>query len=191
MAKVPTIACIKVSLREVRPSIWRRIELRADAKLFELHRIVQAAMGWTDSHLHQFVQNDVSYGVSDPDFGIVRVSERRTLVSKVLRKPKDRLRYEYDFGDGWEHELVLETLADAQPGVRYPRVLAGKRACPPEDVGGAGGYEHFLEVMRDPEHAEYEELMQWVGGPFDPEEFDLETANGALRGRKILVPARG
>lgn len=185
----PTIARIKVSLRHIRPSIWRRIEIRADAKLIELHRLLQVAMGWTDSHLHQFEQHGIYYGQSDPEFGLRRVSERRALVQDLLREPKDRLRYDYDFGDSWEHDVVLEAFTDAEPGVRYPRVVGGKRACPPEDVGGVPGYADFLEAIADPAHPEHAEWVEWVGARFDPEDFDVEAANGGLRGRKILVPA--
>jgi len=88
--------------------------------------------------------------------------------------------YEYDFGDGWEHELLVEKILPAEPGVGYPRCLKGKRACPPEDVGGVWGYADFLEIMRDPNHPEHEDMLEWVGGEFDPEVFDLEEVNAEL-----------
>ena len=171
---------LKVTLRGVRPPIWRRIETPADTPLFELHRTLQAAMGWTDSHLHQFFHRGAYYGAPDREFGMPMVSERRTRLDQLLAVPKDRLVYEYDFGDGWEHEVVLEDVAEARPDVRYPRIIAGKRACPPEDVGGYGGYADFLEAIGDPAHEEHSGMLEWVGGAFDPEDFDVIAANDRL-----------
>jgi hypothetical protein len=124
------IYTLKVSLRGLRPAIWRRVQVPADLSLFDVHRTLQAAMGWTDSHLHQFVHQGVYYGAPDREFGMPVVSERRTRLGDLLQHPKDRLIYEYDFGDSWEHDVVLELIAEAEPGARYPRVVAGKRACP-------------------------------------------------------------
>jgi hypothetical protein len=112
------------------------------------------------------------------------VSERRTRLSDLLHRPQDRLIYEYDFGDGWEHDVVLETLAEAQPTVRYPRVIAGKRARPPEDVGGFPGYAEFLAAIGDPKHEEHNSMLEWSGGPFDPEAFDLIAANDRVPKRR-------
>lgn len=168
---------LKVTLRGVKPAIWRRIEVPPDLSLFELHRTLQAAMGWSDSHLHQFVHQGTYYGAPDREFGMPTVSERRTRLGDLLAQPKDRLIYEYDFGDSWEHDVVLENMAEAQPGARYPRVIAGKRACPPEDVGGYLGYGDFVEAITDPAHAEHETMLEWIGGRFDPERFDLIAAN--------------
>ena len=168
---------IKVTLRGIQPAIWRRIETPADTSLFELHRTLQAAMGWTDSHLHQFLHRGTYYGAPDREFGTPTVSERRTRLADLLEHPKDRLIYEYDFGDSWEHDVVLEAMADAQPGARYPRVIAGKRACPPEDVGGYPGYAEFIQAIGDPNHDEHDSMLEWIGGRFDPEHFDLIAAN--------------
>jgi hypothetical protein len=174
------IHTVKVTLRDIRPPIWRRLEIPADMSLSALHRVLQAAMGWSDCHLHQFVHNGTYYGVPDREFGMRLVSERRTRLGDLLHRPQDRLSYEYDFGDNWTHELLLESITDAAAGVRYPRVVAGKRACPPEDVGGFPGYASFLDAIRDPAHEEHSTMIEWVGGDFDPEEFDLAAANGRL-----------
>ena len=182
-----TIVRLKVSLRHICPPVWRRVEIAADATLFNLHRALQTAMGWSDSHLHQFCHRGVYYGQSDREYGVHRENERRVRIHDVLRRPKDRLVYEYDFGDGWEHEVVLESLEEARPGMRYPRVVAGKRACPPEDVGGLGGYENFLEAIANPEHPEHQEFLEWCGGPFDPEQFDLKAANAGITPAARLV----
>ena len=139
-------------------------------------------MGWTDSHLHQFEAEGVCYGTSDREFGIARVSEARTTLDQVLRRPKDRLRYEYDFGDGWDHDVILEAIVASQSGRLYPLVEAGKRACPPEDCGGSYGYLDFLEAISDPKHPEHRTMLDWVGGAFDPEAFDVSQANLAIHG---------
>ena len=168
---------LKVTLRGSRPSIWRRVEVSADVTLFKLHQILQIVMGWTDSHLHHFERGNTYYGQPDPEFGMQRQNERRVQLAEVLRKPKDRMHYEYDFGDGWEHDVVLESITLAGPGEHLPRVLAGKGACPPEDVGGIGGYYHFLEALRDSKHPEHDDMVQWCGGNFDSKAFDLDEAN--------------
>lgn len=176
-----SICRLKVTLRGSRPPIWRRFLVPADITLKRLHDSLQAVMGWTDSHLHQFSAHGVLYGTSDREFGLARVSESRTTVAQLLRHPKDRLKYEYDFGDSWEHDVVLEAVLPPGGGP-YPVVESGRRACPPEDVGGIPGYARFLEVLADPKHPERAELLEWVGGRFDPEEFDSGEANLAIHG---------
>jgi hypothetical protein len=171
---------IKVTLRHVAPPIWRRIEVPADIKLGKLHRVLQIAMGWTDSHLHAFRVGHESYGIPDPEFPDDMENERNVRLDKVAGEG-DTLIYEYDFGDGWEHELKIEKTVPAEPAVRYPRCTAGRRARPPEDCGGPPGYERLLEVLRDPKHAEHEEMREWIGGEFDPEVFDLDEANETLK----------
>ncbi len=142
---------IKVTLRGSRPLIWRRFEVQGHVTLYQLHRVLQAVMGWTDTHLHE-----------------------------VLRKSKDRMRYVYDFGDGWEHELVLEAITWPFGGKSRPRVLDGRGACPPEDVGGIGGYYEFLEAIANSEHPSHQDMVDWWGGPFDPVALDLDDINEAL-----------
>lgn len=180
----PIILQLKVTLRLVRPPIWRRLEIPADSTLLELHHILQGAMGWTDTHLHQFVQNGVFYGTPDREFGLPMVSERKTRIGDLLSTVRSRLIYEYDFGDGWEHDVLLEALLEAQPDARYPRVTAGKRACPPEDVGGAPGYAAFLEALADPTHEDHASMLEWIGRPFDAERFDVVSANDRLSRRR-------
>ena len=175
---------LKVTLRDIRPAVWRRIEVPADTPLFDLHRVLQGAMGWTNSHLHQFIHRGTYYGPPDRDFGTPTVSERRTQLHDLFHRPKDRLIYEYDFGDSWEHDVVLEAIVEPQPSVRYPRVIAGQRACPPEDVGGFPGYAEFLEAIKDPHHEEHERMIEWIGGRLDPEEFDLIAANDRVPKRR-------
>jgi len=172
---------LKVTLMGIRPPIWRRIQVTGDTTLATMHRILQVVMGWTDSHLHQFVADGTYYGVPNLQDAYEVKSESRPRLGELVAAPKDGFRYEYDFGDNWQHEILLEKILPPEPGVRYPIALAGMRATPPEDVGGTFGYADFLEAIGDPNHPEHEELLEWVGGSFDPEAFELEEVNRALR----------
>ena len=167
---------LKVTLLGTRPAIWRRIEVDADVTLLRFHQILQVVMGWTDSHLHQYRRGSTYYGQSDPEFGMRRENERRISLGEVLPKPKDRMVYEYDFGDGWEHEVVLESSEVGTGREPEVRVVAGKGACPPEDVGGIGGYYLFLEAIADPKNPEHKDMLEW-GGPFEPDAFDIDEIN--------------
>ena len=173
---------LKVALRGIDPPIWRRFLVPADITLQRLHEILQAVMGWTNSHLHQFESKGVCYGIPDPEFGAHRFSESKTALNELLQHAKDQLAYDYDFGDGWEHEIVLEEVLLSRNDVIIPIIEAGERACPPEDVGGIPGYFDFLEVLADPTHPAHQEMLEWVGGSFDPEAFNVDEANRALRG---------
>ena len=173
---------LKVTLLGIRPLVWRRIKVRSDITLEDLHGVLQVAMGWTDSHMHAFRPAAGRANVRAAQAPVERRQERRTRLDELLRKAKDRVVYEYDFGDSWEHEVVLERVVDHPPGARYPWVLRGARACPPEDVGGVGGYARFLHVMGASRHPEHEEMMEWHGGPFDPEAFDAQALNRAFHG---------
>jgi hypothetical protein len=171
---------LKVTLREIRPPIWRRFLVPSDMPLGRLHDALQVVMGWTNSHLHQFESHGVRYG--PPQREIEYTDERKTALDTVLRKPKDKLTYEYDFGDGWVHDIVLEKVLPPSNEGFYPIMLSGKRACPPEDVGGAPGYAHFLAILANPRHPEHADMLEWVDGPFDPEAYDVGQANLDLHG---------
>lgn len=147
----------------------------AAVTLGQLHHILQLVMGWTDSHLHQFRRGTTYYGQPDP-VGMDRENERRVQLRQVLRRAKDRMVYEYDFGDGWEHDVVLEAIGEHGREKPLTRVLAGKRACPPEDVGGIGGYYRFLEAIRNPKDPEHRDMLEW-GGRFDPDAFEIDEVN--------------
>jgi hypothetical protein len=183
---------IKIELREVRPAVLRRVQVPGEISLAGLHEVVQVAMGWTDSHLHEFDVAGVRYRLPDPDWDVEEVrDETRAKLFRVLGRG-DRADYVYDFGDGWTHRLTVETVLAAQPGVSYPWCVSGRRACPPEDVGGPWGYAGFLEAMADPAHPEHERYRQWLGGPFDPAAFDLDAVNQALAElawRPLAAPA--
>lgn len=174
---------IKVTLQGSQPPIWRRIQVRGSTTLYKLHMILQIVMGWTDSHFHHFIVGNTYYGIPDPegDWDLDVKDERNKKVGQIVASSDDRFVYEYDLGDSWEHELVVEQVLSPTPGVRYPLCLVGKRACPPEDVGGIWGYAEFLEAIRDPNHPEHEGMLTWVGGSFDPEACNIETINRNLQ----------
>jgi hypothetical protein len=177
---------VKVTLKDSKPPIWRRIQVHSDVTLEKLHYILQTVMGWTDSHLHMFAIGGEHYGPteSDPTGELEMENERRVRLAEVVSGVGARFVYEYDFGDSWEHTLQVEKVLPPEPGARYPVCLAGKRASPPEDVGGVWGYTEFLEAIRNPEHPEHDDWLEWVGGDFDPEAVNLEDLNqelGSLR----------
>ena len=174
---------LKVTLKESKPPIWRRFQVPGDVTLHRLHLILQDVMGWMNSHLYRFEIGGVEYGEPDPDyagFGIDMRNANRTKLNQVVPNEKMRFIYEYDFGDSWEHRILVEKILPAEPGAKYPVCLAGKRACPPEDCGGIWGYEDLLEIISDPLHEEYDEMMEWLGGSFDPEEFEIDLVNCIL-----------
>lgn len=175
---------LKISLSELTPPVWRRIQVPSRMTLGDLHSLIQVAMGWDNSHMHQFRVGKTCYGPLYPeDFdGVTETKdEDKTTIGEVLTKPKAKLGYEYDFGDGWEHDVILEKILPPEQGVKYPVCTDGKRACPPEDCGGVWGYANMLEVMDDPEHPEHDEMAEWLGEEFDPEAFSVEAVNKALR----------
>lgn len=185
----PTPAVVdqfKVTLLEVEPPVWRRIQV-ADGTLDALHAHIQTAFGWTNSHLHHFRIDGRLYG--DPllmagNFGDMGYADStKTLLSDVL--PADGRRfafeYEYDFGDGWVHEVLFEGRPRVEPKARYPLCLEGARACPPEDVGGPWGYADFLDALSDPDNDPHDEFLDWAGGAFDPESFNPSAATARMR----------
>ncbi len=172
---------IKATLMGIRPPIWRRILVQGGVSLGKLHSILQRAMGWTNSHLYMFHAGDSHYSRLHPGWEDVE-DEGKTRLCNVAPKAKDRFVYEYDMGDSWEHEVVVERIAESDPRFKgFPVCLDGARACPPEDCGGIGGYEDLLAALRDPKHEEHNDMVEWVGGNFDSEAFDLEKVNRALR----------
>jgi Plasmid pRiA4b ORF-3-like protein len=175
---------LKITLKNLAPPIWRRVQVSSQMTLGDLHSLMQIVMGWENSHMHQFKVGKTYYGSSyldDFDGATETKAEDKITVGEVLTKPKAKITYEYDFGDSWEHEVVLEKILPSEQGVKYPTCLDGKRACPPEDCGGVWGYANLIAVINDPEHPEHEEMVEWLGEKFDPETFELEKVNKALR----------
>jgi hypothetical protein len=181
-----TIFQFKITLNGSKPPIWRRIQVE-DCTLDKFHEHIQTAMGWTNSHLHQFEIFEKRYG--DPELlddgfdDFECMDSTKTFLSDILPKTGKRFAftYEYDFGDGWEHEVRFEGNKPKEPGTKYPVCLEGDRACPPEDCGGIWGYVDFLEAIRNPKHEEHESMLKWIGGRFDPEEFDAKKATKAMK----------
>lgn len=173
-----------VKLDGSEPSIWRLLSVPGHMTLADLDRIIQAAMGWTNSHLHQFAIEGNFYGAPD-DEGIDEMpllAEELFTLDNVLGTTVKGFVYEYDFGDGWSHDITVQAveLADeARNG--WPMCLAGANACPPEDVGGLGGYEEFLQAIGDPSHEAHDAMRRWCGWLFDPTGFDVNSANRAIR----------
>jgi Plasmid pRiA4b ORF-3-like protein len=171
---------IRITLDDVEPPVWRRVLVPGGYTLDRLHRVVQYAMGWSNYHLHVFDIDGVQYGVPDPD-GLLEVrDELDARIDAVVNKGA-RLRYTYDFGDWWEHELLVEDVLPAGPEMVYPACVDGGRACPPEDVGGATGYAEFLDALADPGHPDHATMRDWLGRPFDPASFDPERTTTLLR----------
>ncbi len=174
-----TIYRLRIDLQGIKPPIWRRIEV-PDCSLAELHDLIQAAMGWTDSYLHQLEIKGIRYSIPnefDDDFGVR--DSTNVWLSDVVRRPKANLSYKYDFGDNWTHAIVVEAIEPAEPSITYPRCVAGKRACLPEDCGGIWGYAELLEIVADPNHRGYEERMEWCRS-IDPEHFRAEECTSQM-----------
>jgi hypothetical protein len=181
MAKATTVYQLKVTLNHVKPAIWRRLQVPANIKLDKLHLVLQDSLGWTNSHLHHFMIEGHRFGMIDVDEYDEDLQDETQCKLTDIASEKSRLVYEYDFGDSWEHEVLVEKVLPAEPGVRYPRCLGGKRACPPEDCGGVAGYDNLLAIIANPKHKEYAEMMTWLGGAFDPEAFDVWKTDALLR----------
>jgi hypothetical protein len=169
----------KITLRDIKPAIWRRIQVPHTYTFWDFHVAIQDAMGWDDMHLHGF---DVKEPISghEIDVGIPGEewdAETKTLpgwlvpVALFFTVLNRKGVYTYDYGDDWRHNILLEKIAPIEKGASYPRCVAGKRACPPEDSGGPGGYATMLEAIQDPKHPEHETYLEWLGGPFDPKDF--------------------
>jgi Plasmid pRiA4b ORF-3-like protein len=171
---------LRIGLLEVEPEVWRRIAVPGGYTLDRVHRTIQYAMGWQDYHLHSFEVDGGQFGVPDPD-GELDLSDELDVRLDAVAGKDARFTYIYDFGDWWEHEVVVETVGLAEPDERYPLCLEGERACPPEDVGGPRGYAEFLRALRDPAHPEHDAMLDWIGRRFDPNFFDPERASVLLR----------
>lgn len=187
----PTVHQLKITLRGSRPPIWRRIEVPSGVTLRQLHDCLQQVFGWEDYHLWAFTTPAGKFGVPDSGLGHGNAASKK--LADVAAAEGSRLRYTYDFGDDWEHEILVESVSPAKPGVSYPRCLAGRRAAPPEDCGGIWGHAFLIEALADPEHPDHEERLEWLGidsaGEFDPAAFDIAEVNRTLATlARILLP---
>lgn len=168
---------LKVGLQGAKPPIWRRVQVPGNYTLEDLHKVIQIAMGWTDSHLHQFMIDRTCYNLPSEE-DLYRTSrpknESKYTLQDLEKKIQPTFQYIYDFGDDWIHQISVEKILPAGEGPSIPTVVTGRRACPPEDVGGIYGFMHMLEIVNDPEDEEYEEMTEWLGTDFDPAEFGKE-----------------
>jgi len=169
---------IKITLKNINPPIWRRILVAPEIKLDKLHDVLQIVMGWTNSHLHQF--KTPLGDIADPAFELEETaSSKKATLQSVLPGPKSHISYEYDFGDGWEHQILLEQMVELDSPV-LARCLEGARACPPEDCGGSWDYADLCMILKNPKHPQYKNMSAWIGPGFDPEALDVGAINKRL-----------
>ena len=172
---------MKVRIKGARPAIWRRFRVSGSTTLYKLHRVLQVVMGWSDYHLYEFRVGKSRYGEPDPDYSLETKSARRVRVGEILTREMAKFIYVYDFGDYWQHEIIVERILSLDEELSHPVCIDGKRACPPEDCGGIWGYADLLKIIRNPAHEEYEEMIEWLGGEFDPRQFDINEVNRRLK----------
>lgn len=176
---------IQIVLRGSKPKIWRRILIPSDMPLSDFHEVIQTSMGWENSHLHQFEKDNILYTMKIE--GDVFWNEKKKkdykdlIVSDLLTKKHEKVTYEYDYGDRWEHDIFLEEIIAADPNIKYPFCVEGKMSCPPEDCGGIHGYQDILKIMRNPENKFYENYKDWLDEDFDPDYFDKDEVNKRLQ----------
>jgi hypothetical protein len=177
----PTVYVLHVLLDEVEPPIWRRVVVKEDTKLPTLSKVLEAAMGWEGYHLHDFQVGDgVTFAAPDLDSDYA-IDERKVTVKQVLPRVGSSLIWQYDFGDSWHHIVTVEARDEPDSGARYPLVVDGARACPPEDCGGTHGYARLIESLADPSDPEHDDMVQWAPDGFDPEAFDVRAYDAAAR----------
>jgi len=188
MATPQIIHQFKITLLDSNPAIWRRIQVPATYTFWDLHVAIQSAMGWEDYHLHMFrigtrSEIIINGNPTDDDFDFCNdknaFNSWEVETSRFLEAPGDVAIYEYDMGDSWLHEILLEGIFLKEKGIKYPRCIAGARACPPEDCGGIYGFEHILKVLASPRHPERKDIVEWMGPKYEAEKFDLESVKFA------------
>ena len=172
---IEPVARLGITLQDIEPTIWRRVDVPTSATLLALHDVIQAAFGWMDGHLFEFAVGDRTYGMPMPDdaaFGRKVFQAKGVRLQRLLDRGVERFVYVYDFGDDWRHVVVVEGVRDGDAAVDYPVFVDGARRAPPEDVGGPPGFEAFLEAIADPAHDEHAQMLAWCGGAFDPDDID-------------------
>ncbi|MBN1984452.1 MAG: plasmid pRiA4b ORF-3 family protein [Chitinivibrionales bacterium] len=176
---------MKISLNWIKPEIWRRFVVDSRVSLDEFHEILQVVMGWTNSHLYSFTVHGVDYMPADDEFEMDESEDTKGMSLKKLKLEKgDKIRYVYDMGDDWEHTIRIEKVFTLEEETKVPYCSEGERNCPPEDCGGAPGYEDIVKAMQKPRSKEAKELIEWLGEIYDPEKFDLEEINEVLQPEK-------
>lgn len=198
---MPTSYLLKITLKNVSRPIWRRFVVPSNIKLHELHDVIQNVMGWCDCHLHAFIVGNQyykstevidldSYDDEDEDED-GDLPEENYLLQSLVSKKGAKIKYWYDFGDNWKHEIVVESVDYMHPDWPYPiYCLEGVRACPPEDCGSASGFARFCEAMADPKHPKHRDVKAWFGGKYDPDHFDLDAVNKSLGVERTRAPKK-
>ena len=190
-AVLPEIYQLKITLLGTDPPIWRRLLVPAEFTLAQLHHVLQVAMGWSDDHMHGFSVGKRRIGPINPEGQFMddleEEDERTVTVSDVLAKVGSKVTYTYDFGDDWDHVMVLEKRLPFDPNLTYPVCTDGQLACPPEDCGGVYGFYDLVEARADPNHSRHQEMFDWLEGDFDPQAFSVDNVNRKL----TLVRRRG
>lgn len=173
---------LKIVLRNIDPPLWRRVEVVDNITFYELHYVIQISMGWWNEHLFEFKADGYRIGLVEPDEDSMKIVDARELtLSTLLHKNNQQFFYLYDFGDCWEHDIIIEKIHPKEAGKTYPICSAGQRECPPENVGGYPGYQNFLSIISDPNHEQYSEMKAWAGEDIDPEYFNAEETNAELQ----------
>ena len=173
---------IKISLDNSKPLIWRRFQVKDSISFHQLHEIIQVVMGWDASHLYEFfIDKRIQIGEPHEDYNEPPLDAKKIKLNEIIRNPKQKIEYVYDFGDGWDHTLKLEKIMEEKKDQKYPVCLDGERNCPPDDCGGIGGYKDLLKILKNKKHEEHKEMLEWLGNPFDSEAFDCEKVNKELK----------
>ncbi len=181
-APARSLVQLRVELQHLKPAVWRRLLVPDTITLARLHQVLQIALGWTDSHLHEFEIGGTRYGIPDPDWpdSPPVTPENRVTLAQALAPGVKHFTYLYDFGDDCEHKVRVEAILDNERNAPAPICTDGANRCPPEDVGGVCGYLDFLQAINEPTHEEHADMLDWVGGAFDPTAFDVDTVNARL-----------
>jgi hypothetical protein len=173
---------LKITLNRIKPPIWRMVEVKDDITFYELHHVIQIAMGWWNAHLFEFRVGGYKIGITEDGMAPEGTLESKEVkLSRLLDAEKMKFEYLYDFGDNWVHEISVEKITPVNKNKTYPACIGGKRNCPPEDIMGFPGYNNLVKIMKDKNHPEYLGMLEWLGEEYDPEYFDLKETNGELQ----------
>lgn len=177
----------KITLSDSKPTIWRRFHIENTMMFYDLHLVIQQVMGWTNTHLYQFIYDENNF-IGNPELldSDDIANDKEITLSDIFDKPKLKMIYEYDFGDDWEHELVLEKIIDNNPSQQYPFCLEGAMNCPPEDCGGIYGFKDLMKKYKKTNHPDYPFILEWIGEDYDPNFFDVESVNENLKNYKDI-----
>lgn len=178
---------LRIEIERTNPVVWRQLVVPETITFYELHHTIQITFGWKNSHIYSFTVNDQTIGNPDLLEDTEVISDKNIFINQALKKKGSTMQYEYDFGDGWMHNITLENISENLADIKVPVCLEGEMACPPEDCGGIHGYEILKEAMKDKKHPEHDDLIAWLGKRFDPYEFYLQKVNKELKGLKKYI----